>query len=80
MGMFDTVFFRCPKCDALIEEQSKGADEPMIRAFVFPNVPDDVMSGLSNPICCPKCSTKLKINSYVSAYHYYIVEEDEDNH
>lgn len=78
MGMFDTVWIACPKCGKMIEEQSKGADDPMLRIFIFPNVPDDVMSGLKRPIYCPHCSKKLIIKSYISVNHFYIGEGDED--
>ena len=41
MGLYDTVYFSCPKCERLLEEQSK-AGESSLSSFNCDEVPLDI--------------------------------------
>lgn len=60
MGMFDSVYVACPKCDATIELQSKSGPCGCIE---YPSnaVPVDVLVDLDREARCPKCDRLVRI-------------------
>lgn len=61
MGMFDTVFFKCPTCNAELEEQTKSG-ECLLRRYHQSSVPVVAVSGLDNKIYCDNCQSQFKVN------------------
>lgn len=62
MGMFDNVSIPCPRCDNVIEEQSKGARRPDLNNYHLSNIPVNVFSYIAgNEYTCEKCNTTFKI-------------------
>lgn len=47
MGMFDSVFVKCPKCNKLIEFQSKAGKCNLLR-YSHKSVPAEIAADLSN--------------------------------
>lgn len=68
MGMFDTVHFKCPKCETMIEEQTKaGACD--LKDYKQGAVPPAIAACLDGDILtCLGCSTDWRIVSSVSKY------------
>lgn len=64
MGMFDTVIFRCPKCNgATIFEQSK-AGECLLIDYNSNEVPTEIaLDILGNKVWCEKCNETFEIVS-----------------
>ncbi len=55
MGLYDTVNFRCPKCDGLISEQSK-AGECGLYDFDSDSVPKGIANAiLGKTVYCETC-------------------------
>lgn len=56
MGMFDTVVFRCPRCDQPIEEQTK-AGECCLHHHPSDNVPPEIAKSLlGDTVHCSGCN------------------------
>lgn len=61
MGIFDTVYFKCPKCDAEIEEQTKAGDCGM-RSYNCDSVPHEIGHDLVGiEIRCLECETLFQV-------------------
>ena len=60
MGMFDTVYFKCPKCQHRIEEQSKSGP-CMLKDYDIDDAPFTVVAGLLGPTWCNNCKAPLII-------------------
>jgi len=58
MGLYDTVWLKCPKCNERNAFQSKGG-ECMLNSFDESNVPFNVLMNVNrhSPIECAKCGT-----------------------
>lgn len=55
MGMFDSVWFSCPRCDEQIEVQSKAGE--CVLSSINPNqVPVEIAKDIENEaVYCEKC-------------------------
>lgn len=60
MGMFDTVYFECPKCKTNTEEQSKSGD-CMLDTYSLETAPFTVVADILGPVWCENCQTRLII-------------------
>ena len=59
MGGFDFIIFKCPKCGADIEAQSKGGECCLI-TYHADSVPADVASDANrHPIYCDQCGSQF---------------------
>jgi len=38
MGMFDYIYYKCPKCDHITEDQSKAADCPSLNRYFLGDI------------------------------------------
>ena len=56
MGMFDTVWIKCPSCTEEIDVQSKTGD-CFLDEYNLENAPLDVIVGTMHPTTCPCCGT-----------------------
>lgn len=52
MGMFDSVYVKCPKCGQDVEFQSKGGDCILAEFTDLNNIPVDVASDLNESEFC----------------------------
>ena len=56
MGMFDSVYVKCPHCSAQMEYQSKADDDAYCRSFTVETAPDCIAFDVMNsPQYCQKC-------------------------
>lgn len=73
MGMFDSLFVDCPKCDGHIEFQSK-AGECALSSFTIEDVgrrsPEVAMDLNGQSEACNKCGHVLTIGAQVLAFVY----------
>lgn len=61
MGMFDSVYIRCPDCGTSIEFQSKTGDCCCI-GYTLDDVPSNVARGIDGDIEeCPECGRMVQI-------------------
>ncbi len=60
MGMFDSVFVRCPKCGEEVEFQSKaGVCE--LKRYSANNVPPEIAQDISGDVQSCECGEMLKL-------------------
>lgn len=55
MGMYDTVYFKCPRCQNLLRSQSKSGD-CHLNNYDSDEVPPEVVPGLDEEIYCGECN------------------------
>ena len=48
MGLFDSVYIRCPKCGAPMEFQSKALADPYMRSYTLGTAPTAILSDIIN--------------------------------
>lgn len=62
MGMFDTIWAKCPKCYEDLSFQTKGGDR-CLENYELDNAPDDAMSNVNrhSPVEC-KCGNKYEVD------------------
>jgi len=61
MGMFDSVYIRCPDCGTAVEFQSKSGD-CILGQYTLDNVPSDVLAGLhKDKEICPECGRGIEL-------------------
>lgn len=58
MGMFDSVWVKCPKCNEENEFQTKSGD-CLLRNFTIENAPNEVMEDVNRHSPC-ECECGLK--------------------
>lgn len=63
MGMFDTVWVKCPNCGEENNFQSKSG-ECILGNYDLEDAPDDVMVNVNRhaPIECDKCKCKYEVD------------------
>ena len=63
MGMFDSVWVRCPKCETENEFQTKSGN-CFLEEYTLENCPDDVLSDINRhaPIECYYCGTSFRVD------------------
>lgn len=63
MGMFDTVWARCPKCDTRLGIQSK-AGKCLLKDYSSDNVPATVAQDVQgDKVWCEKCDQAYRVRS-----------------
>lgn len=62
MGMFDSVWVRCPKCTEPLEFQSKGGECLLIN-YTVDDAPNDVLRGLVGDKIRCKCGKLVEIGT-----------------
>lgn len=80
MGMFDSVDVQCPKCESMIEFQSK-AGECLLNNYSLYNAPPEVLEDISRDIeVCPNCKSAvgIKLIMVVRSAQAFIQYKDED--
>lgn len=61
MGMFDSVWFRCPKCEEDMEAQSKAGECSLID-YRSSSVPESIAKDIAGEwVYCKKCKTSYQI-------------------
>lgn len=70
MGMFDSVYVNCPRCNEIIEFQSKAWNCRMEK-FTLANAPPAILGDLKDAqTVCRKCGwtvvIRVKINAYLA--------------
>lgn len=76
MGMFDTVYITCPKCEERIEEQSKSGS-CFLDTYTLENAPMEVLSGVVGHVFCYHCKTNLTVE-LVTKPEVRVIIADED--
>jgi uncharacterized Zn finger protein len=68
MGMFDSVWVKCPNCGTANEFQSKGGGCALID-YTLEDAPADVLSDVNRhaPVSCSKCGNSYKVKVTVTA-------------
>jgi ribosomal protein L37E len=63
MGVYDTVWVKCPKCGEESGFQSKSG-ECILRDYTLKNCPNDVMMDINrhSPNTCRDCGTVFEVN------------------
>jgi hypothetical protein len=63
MGMYDTVWVKCPKCKTKNEFQSKSGD-CYLENYSLKKCPPDVLANVNrhSPIKCEKCDTLYEVD------------------
>jgi len=80
MGMFDSIYAPCPKCNILVETQSKRGDCSLKRYHVN-SVPFEIAQDINgNRMKCRGCGTEftLRIGSTPSRVTMVIITNDND--
>lgn len=70
MGMFDTAYLPCAKCGQLVGFQSKTG-ECILGEYTYPNIPAEVMPGLTNKPYdskCKSCGAFLEVVIQLTAF------------
>ena len=62
MGMFDSVYVPCPKCNTEAEFQSKGGD-CCLENYTLKDVPNNVLSDINrhSPKVCSECGESFYV-------------------
>ncbi len=61
MGMYDTVHFRCPRCDNIIAEQTKAGD-CVLRDIDSDEVPAEIaVTMIGDEVECDNCHKRWTI-------------------
>ena len=62
MGMFDSVWVKCPKCKTKNEFQTKSGD-CFLKSYTLKNCPDDALADVNrhSPCYC-ECGAIYKVN------------------
>ena len=69
MGMFDRIWFKCPKCEADIEVQSK-CGECILEDFNQVSVPPEIAKCINwSTIYCQECGAKVRIEYAIEPPH-----------
>ena len=56
MGIFDEVYFNCPKCNYSMAIQSKAAEDPYMGAYDLKSAPTNILNDtLNRPEKCGSC-------------------------
>lgn len=56
MGLFDSVWVNCPKCDHRVEFQSKAMPDPYCNSFTLADAPTEILTDIMNsPEFCQSC-------------------------
>jgi len=63
MGMFDSVYVECPRCEETAVAQSKGG-KCLLRVYTLSNCPDDVLSDVNrhSPYTCRECGCEFRMD------------------
>lgn len=77
MGMFDSVWTRCPRCGASNELQSKNGPR-ILENYYLDEAPFDVLAGISNEFWCVECDAHLEV-VIPSPRPYVRVYKEDDN-
>ena len=77
MGMFDSVYVKCPACGEILEFQSKGGD-CILATYGLEDAPADVMQDVNrhSPRECPNCDSWVAIVYGPRIRKAVIIEED----
>lgn len=61
MGMFDSVYIKCPDCGTSIEFHSRTGD-CCLTSYTLDDAPSDVLCGLDgDKEMCPECGREVAI-------------------
>ncbi len=60
MGMFDSVYARCPKCGADVEFQSK-AGPCQLRRYSIESIPPEIAESIEGDVSACGCGEVLKL-------------------
>lgn len=76
MGMFDSVWIKCPHCDKRVEEQTKDG-ECLCSNYDLEDAPPVLKTAVSGyPIECYECGENFTVKAQVIATaHVYKTEE-----
>lgn len=63
MGMFDSIYVKCPNCGTSEEFQTKSGD-CLLQCYNLNNAPDDVLLDVNrhSPYTCRKCGTQFAVD------------------
>ena len=63
MGMFDSIYVKCPNCGTKEEFQTKGGD-CLLRCYNLKDAPSDVLADVNrhSPYTCRKCGTQFAVD------------------
>ena len=79
MGMFDSIYFNCPKCGNRIEAQSKSG-ECLLNNYDYTCVPADVAEDVNRyaPFYCDKCESRWRLQDSAERkiVRFEIVKDD----
>lgn len=65
MGLYDSLYVRCPKCSARIEFQSKAGDCTLAR-YTLRNCPPEIAIDLDRESqACEKCGAVVVLHSQI---------------
>jgi len=81
MGMFDSVYFTCPKCNESLEVQSK-ADDCLLMTYTPDSVPKAIAKDINGEtFACTWCGTELKVvkSKKVKTVKMKIIELDKED-
>ena len=68
MGLYDSLYVKCPNCETEIEFQSKADDEMFCRNFTFETVPQVILQDLNYQIQeCKACLSDVQIQLELKA-------------
>lgn len=62
MGMYDSIFARCPKCGERLEFQSKTGP-CRLQEYSLESAPIDILEGVNStsPLACAKCGSFCRV-------------------
>lgn len=75
MGMFDSVFVRCPKCGGDVEFQSK-AGPCELRRYSADSVPPEIAESITGDVSSCSCGERLKIRPAAPIARVRMVVDD----
>ena len=74
MGVYDTVTFECPKCRALVHEQSKAGD-CSLHEYSQMRVPSAIAASmLGDDVYCLACGSVFVVDTVLPPVHYVAMQ------
>jgi predicted RNA-binding Zn-ribbon protein involved in translation (DUF1610 family) len=74
VGMFDSVFAKCPDCGEMVEFQTK-VGPCMLARYSSDSVPASIAAGVNGDIeDCDSCGTKVKLHANINRITMQVIK------
>jgi hypothetical protein len=75
MGLYDSVWLRCPRCGGISVEVQSQANGSHMKSYTEEDAPPNIIQDIDNQTCtCDSCHAKWKIDVRPqTSYRVYLV-------